>query len=225
MGKRRPFGEIGLVHAQDDRTLHFYADHAPTYVASGAAGASRHLPSFLELLPPRSKILELGCGGGRDAQAMMAAGHLVDPTDGTAEIAHKAEQLLQVPVRVMRFDQLNVFEVYDAVWANASLLHVPRPALPSILEKIRNALKPGGLHHATYKAGGKEGRDRNGRYFNYLSPDEVIRMYETSGTWEFLSVSDYLGGGYDTTVRGPWVAALVKKPTSPRNQTASAMSA
>jgi SAM-dependent methyltransferase len=201
-----------MTRPQDEKTLQFYSEFAPTYVASGAGGASRHLPGFLESLPARSRILELGCGGGRDAAAMIAAGHHVDPTDGVPEIARQAEELLQIPVRVMRFEELDAFEVYDAVWANASLLHVPRSALPSILTKIRDALKPGGLHHATYKGGGQEGRDRHGRYFNYLSPDELVQMYEHSGRWEILSVREYLGGGYDPGVQGPWVAIMARKP-------------
>jgi len=77
---------------------------------------------------------------------MIAAGHHVDPTDGVLEIALKAEELLKIPVRVMRFEELDASAVYDAVWAIASLLHVPRPALPSILTKVRQSLKPGGLH-------------------------------------------------------------------------------
>jgi SAM-dependent methyltransferase len=201
-----------MMRSQDDQTLQFYSEFAPTYVASGADGMSPHLPGFLESLSPGSRILELGCGGGRDARAMIAAGHHVDPTDGVPEIAGKAEELLRIPVRVMRFEELDASAVYDAVWANASLLHVPRPALPAILMKIREALKPGGLHHATYKGGGQEGRDRHGRYFNYLSSDEVVQMYERSGSWEILSVSDYLGGGYDSGVQGPWVAIMARKP-------------
>jgi len=198
--------------AHDEATLRFYAEFAPTYVASGAGGVSRHLAAFLDAVPPGSKILELGCGGGRDAQAMIATGHQVDPTDGVASIARKAEELLRIPVRVMRFDELDACGQYDAVWANASLLHVPRPQLPPILSRIRSALKPGGLHHATYKAGGCEGRDSHGRYFNYLSRDEAVDMYERAGRWEIVSVSEYTGGGYDRGAQGPWVAVMAKRP-------------
>jgi cyclopropane fatty-acyl-phospholipid synthase-like methyltransferase len=49
------------------------------------------------MLQPGARILELGCGGGRDAEAMVAAGFEVDPTDGTPEIARKAEERLGKP--------------------------------------------------------------------------------------------------------------------------------
>jgi SAM-dependent methyltransferase len=198
--------------ANDKATLQFYTDFAPTYVASGPGGVSRHLSVFLNALPPGSRILELGCGGGRDAKVMIAAGHRVDPTDGSPAIARKAEELLRIPVRVMNFEELDARDEYDAVWANASLLHVPRAELPSILSRIRFALKPGGLHHATYKAGGQEGRDSQGRYFNHLTNDELVDMYERSGWWEIISISEYLGGGYDSGAQGPWVAIMAKRP-------------
>jgi len=194
----------------DKETLKFYAETAATYVASGPGGVSRHLAMFLGLLASGSYVLELGCGGGRDARAMIDAGHQVDPTDGSPSIAKQAESLLQIPVRVMRFEDLAADAEYDAVWANASLLHVPRAALPDVLSKVRAALKPAGLHHATYKAGGKEGRDSHGRYFNYLSRDEVTDMYRRSGKWEVISVTEYVGGGYEGQ-QGPWVAILVRR--------------
>jgi SAM-dependent methyltransferase len=197
--------------ARDSVTLDFYSASAPVYVASGTRGVSRHLPSFLDLLPPRARILELGCGGGWDAGAMIAAGFDVDPTDGTPEIARKAEERLGRRVRVMRFDELDALESYDAIWASASLLHVPRSSLPQILALVFKALKPGGLHFASYKGGGAEGRDRYGRYFNYLSREDVTEAYRRSGPWEVVSVTEYLGGGYDGQ-QGPWVAVTVRRP-------------
>lgn len=74
-----------------------------------------------------------------------------------------------MPVGVMRFEELSAVDVYDAIWANASPLHMPRSELPAILAKVRCALEPGSLHHATYKGGGHEGRDTYGTYFNFLS--------------------------------------------------------
>ena len=69
-------------------------------------------------------------------------------------MAAKAEARLGRPVKVMRFDELSEVETYDAVWANASLLHVPRGALGDVLALVFAALKPNGLHFASYKAGG-----------------------------------------------------------------------
>src|SRR5260370_7209004 len=206
--------EMQLHPTRDSVTLDFYSTSAPVYVASGARGVSRNLPSFLDLLPSGARILELGCGGGRDAEAMIAGGFEVDPTDGTPEIALKDEERLGRRVRVMRFDELDALEVYDAIWASASLLHVPRSSLSQILTLIFNALKPGGLHFASYKGGGAEGRDRYGRYFNYLAREDVTEAYGRSGPWEVVSVAAYLGGGYEGE-QGPSLPLTLRRPGQP----------
>ncbi|WP_119275242.1 class I SAM-dependent methyltransferase [Taklimakanibacter deserti] len=195
--------------SDDKTTLRFYAEKAEIYVASGR-GVSPHLHGFLKKLTPGARILELGCGSGRDAEAMIKAGFDVEPTDGTPEIAREAEERLSRKVRVMRFDELDASEEYDAVWAAASLLHVPRPALPRVLGLIYKALKPGGLHFASYKAGGVEGRDDHGRYFNYLARAEVLELYRTAAPWEVEEVFDTVADGY-LGKRSPWVAITVRK--------------
>ncbi len=193
----------------DERTLRFYAEEAPVYTASGAGGVSRHLHAFLDQLPSGIRILELGCGGGRDAQAMLERRFKVDPTDGVAQMADKARQRIGVPVRVMRFDELAAIDEYAAIWANASLLHVPFADLPMILTRVHRALKQSGLHFASYKSGGREGRDRHERYFNYPTLKQLIPAYKASGAWSVLAAEEYVGGGFEGGT-GPWVAATLQ---------------
>lgn len=197
--------------AHDPATLDFYDREAPDYVASGKGGVSRWLDGFMQALPAGARILELGCGGGRDAQAMLAHGFDVDPTDGTPAMAAKAAARLGRPVRVMRFDELADAGAYDAVWANASLLHVPRDALPDVLARVFRALRPGGLHFASYKAGGVAGRDRLGRYFNHPDRDALLDAYARSARWDVASAVDYVGGGYEDG-QGPWIAITAQRP-------------
>lgn len=172
---------------------------------------SRHLDRFLDRLPDGAEILELGCGGGRDAAHMMMRGFVVDPTDGVAEIAAKAEAQLGRPARVMRCGELDAAGRYDAIWASASLLHVPRRDLPDVIARIHRALKPGGLHFASYKGGEAEGRDRFGRYFNYLTRAQLESLYREAAAWDLLDISEGVGGGYDGG-QGPWVQITVHRP-------------
>lgn len=196
--------------AFDAATLDFYATEAPAYAASGSGSASRRLAGFLALLPRGARILELGCGGGRDAAAMIAAGFAVDATDGSPALAAQATRRLGRPVRVMRFDELAADAVYDAVWAAACLLHVPRAALPAVLARVHRALRPGGVHCASYKAVGVEGRDRLGRLFNQLTADALLAAYAQAGAWEVLDLTAYEGTGYDG-VLVPWTAITVRR--------------
>lgn len=188
----------------DTATLLFYSKEAPVYVASGKDGIGRYLETFLAELEAGAEILELGCGGGRDAEFMIAQGFLVDATDGTPEIAAKASERLRRAVRVLRFDELDAVERYDAVYASASLLHVPIDQLSSVLRRVHQSLRHGGRHFASFKAGGLAGRDRYGRYFNYLSRDQAEQIYLASAPWGDIQISETMGGGYDGG-QGPWL--------------------
>ena len=189
----------------DFNTLDHYRTAAPTYRGSGTGGTNRFLAQFLDELPQGARILDLGCGGGRDSAEMIRRGFDVLPCDGSDAIATETAQRLGHPVRVLRFDELAFHHEFDAVWASASLLHVPRAALPDILARVHHALRPGGLHLATYKADGVEGRDSVGRYFNHLSADDAHLLYDASAPWRNLQIVPYTGGGYENGAQGPWI--------------------
>ena len=180
----------------DPQTLAFYAAEASAYVSRRPDESSRYLTGFLERLPRGGSILELGCGGGRDAAYMMSQGFDVDPTDGVHAMAAQAEVLLGRPVRVMRFEELEAESRYDAVVANASLLHVLRPALTGILTRVWQALKPGGWHFASYKTGGTEGYDELGRYYNRPSATQAELFYSDAGGWSAYEVEESFEPGY-----------------------------
>lgn len=196
----------------DAKTLDYYSGDAESYLASRPDTISRHLSDFLSRLPFGASILELGCGAGRDAEAMMAKGFQVDPTDGVAEIANIASKRLGQAVRVMRFDQIDAVERYDAVWANASLHHVPRQQLAPVLHSVFYALKPGGVHFANFKRGDADSRDSKDRHYSHLTLLSLEEIYVSSAPWEIVSSVEYEGGsGYEGS-NSPWVAITVRKP-------------
>ncbi len=96
--------------------------------------------------------------------------------------------------------------------ASASLLHVPRQDLPQVIGQIWQALKTGGWHIASFKGGGKEGRDRFGRYFNYLDAVEIEAIYADAGHWVGVGVEivSAIGGGYDGA-QGPWHSITLRR--------------
>lgn len=194
----------------DPATLDFYASEAPDYAASVPGGIGRHLDPFLEQLPAGALVLELGCGSGRDAAAMIARGFTVDATDGVPGMAAQAQGRLGKPVRVMRFDELAEHEKYDGIVAAYSLLHVPRSGLPDVLRRIWRALKPGGWHCATYKSAGAEGRDRLGRYYNYPAETELTDWYRQAGSWDEMETWAGEGRGYESGV-SRFVGILLRK--------------
>jgi SAM-dependent methyltransferase len=185
-----------MVDAFDPDTLAFYAAEASAYLGIRPPNVWHALPEFLERLQNGASILELGCGGGADAEYMIAAGFEVEPTDGVPEMAARAEARLDRPVRVMRFDELDAVSRYDAVIANASLLHVPLSGLPDILARIHRAIKPGGWHLASYKTGGAKGFDEHGRYYNRPSAEQAEACYRAAGNWVSYEVEESFEPGY-----------------------------
>lgn len=198
--KPGPRGDPMTNPFHDPDTLAFYDREAVAYAGRREA-VSRALFDFLARVPPGGRILELGCGGGQDAGAMLAEGFDVDATDGSPGLAAQAERRIGRPVRVMLFEELEAVAAYDAVWANASLLHVPLDGLAAVLARVRRALKPGGLFYAGYKAGDGGGRDALGRYFNYPTEQSLRAAYDAAGPWGELEVRSGPGGGYDRVPR------------------------
>lgn len=194
----------------DDETLGFYAREAGTYTSRGKAPNEQRLDAFLGKLPTGATILELGCGAGQDSQFMLARGFDVRPTDGTPEMARAAQEQLGIPVATLLFSDLDAISAYDGVWANACLLHVPRAELPSILNSIHTALKPGGLFHASYKAGEADGRDQFDRYYNYPS-EAWLRAAYGALDWQTLAIEMGKGSGYDNKPTD-WLYVTVTKP-------------
>lgn len=195
----------------DPATLEFYAREAAAYGArSDGIGVSKALAAFMALLPKGGKLLDLGCGTGRDTQAIHEAGFDVTAVDGSAEMASEAEKRIGRPVMVMLFEDMTFDRCFDGIWASASLLHVPRAGLPDVLRRVHAALKPGGLVQAGFKSGGVEGRDSLGRYYNYLNADELESLFRAAGRWSTLELKTGLGKGYDGTETG-WVEVLARK--------------
>lgn len=191
----------------DPETLKFYADNAADYVQH-AGRPTPQLATFLARLPAGAAVLELGTGNGRDAAAMLAAGFAVTPSDASPELAAEAEKRLGLPVRIMAFHQLAENAAYDGVWACACLLHAPRSELTDALRRIHTALRPGGHLMASFKAGDSEGRDRFGRYYNYLDADQLRDHLNAAAGWASIEITTTDGSGYDgQPTRWLWVEA------------------
>jgi SAM-dependent methyltransferase len=133
---------------------------------------------FLALLKPGARILDAGCGSGRDAKAFSERGYAVDAFDASAELAERAERLIGRPVEVMRFQELTAVEQYDGIWCCASLLHVPEKELPEVMALLANALKPGGVWYVSFKYGTGE-RVKDGRRFTDMNEDRLREVVST----------------------------------------------
>lgn len=194
----------------DPDTLAFYQTRAPHWVFHSGERHSHQLDAFLDRLPAGAAVLELGCGGGRDAARMKARGFAVDATDAAPAIVARANQAFDLAARVMAFHELEAEAAYAGVWAHASLLHAPRTALPDVLARIHRALAPGGWHFASFKLGDGEGRDLLGRLHNFPSREWLVALYQQAG-FVIQAQETYAGQASDGTQRD-WIDLTVRKP-------------
>jgi SAM-dependent methyltransferase len=131
---------------------------------------------------------------------MLARGFDVRATDGSPEMAAVASKRIGRGVDTLLFHELDAVEAYDAVWANACLLHVPRPELADVLTRIWRALKPAGYFFASFKTGDADGRDTLNRYYNYPSPEWLRTTYAGAGNWNSLSIESGEVKGFDDKI-------------------------
>ena len=193
----------------DAATIAYYQANAPHYTLSFGQAPSRHLDAFLDRLAPGASVLELGCGAGRDSARIAERGFTLDATDGTPAMVRKANERFDIAARVMRFDELDAKETYDAVWAHACLLHVARADLPGVLASVHAALRENGLHFANYKLGIAEGRDPLGRLTN-LPDEEWLELTYRAAGFAILATQRYRGKGADGVQRD-WYALTLRK--------------
>jgi SAM-dependent methyltransferase len=196
----------------DDATLQFYRQNAEAYAKREITSRYARLTKFLALVPSGAAILELGCGAGGDSAEMIARGYDVTPTDGSPEMAEVASRRLGRPVRTLLFGDIDAVEVFDGVWANACLLHVPRDQLPNVLALIHRALKPGGAFYASYKAGSSDGRDTLNRYYNYPTENWLRATYAQAGAWRDLSIETGEVRGFDDAMAEMFFVLARKTP-------------
>ena len=181
----------------DEATLQFYRGNAEAYAKRTFTSRQARLMAFLAQLPPGASILELGCGAGGDTAEMLARGFEVRATDGSPEMAGVASRHLGRTVETLLFHDLDEVGAYDAVWANACLLHVPRTELADVLARIWRALKAEGVFYASYKEGDGDGRDTLNRYYNYPSSDWLRATYAEAGKWDSLEIETGEVLGFD----------------------------
>ena len=154
-----------------DKTIEYYNQNADMF-AQGTRLVDFTIVQerFRKMLPVGSRILDFGCGSGRDTKYFLEKGYQVAATDGSAELCRLAGSFTGIKVKKMLFQELNEIGVYDGIWACSSILHLPKQELLPVIRKMCDALKDNGVIYTSFKYGDFEG-ERNGRYFTDFTED------------------------------------------------------
>jgi ribosomal protein S18 acetylase RimI-like enzyme len=212
-GDPLPVGRHEVLMRRDltaERTLAAYEHGAEQYADRTDGHRSGLVDDLVALVTPGSHVLELGSGPGRDALALEAAGLVVDRTDGARSFVD-ALHADGHAARVLDVRSDDFGGPYDAVFANAVLLHVARELLPTVLERAREAVRPGGVLTATLKHGDGDAwstrkLDR-ARHFTYWTDQDLTAVVERAG-WTDVVVRDTTRPGADER----WLTVTARRP-------------
>ena len=157
-------------------SLDYYERYAiPYYEQTIDLDLSEIMKRFVECLPEGAEVLDLGCGSGRDTKALGEYGFYVTPMDGSAKMCELAEIYTDQEVLHLTFEQMDFKEVFDGIWACASLVHVPGDEMRDIMRKVMEALKPGGVLYFSVYEGDRDGV-YGGRYYCDYTEAELRRL-------------------------------------------------
>ena len=164
-----------------DVSADYYEKNASEFVeATVNVDMTKLYEPFLSLIPPGGRILDAGCGSGRDAAAFLSAGLYVEAFDASPAMAAYASEKTGMKVRVCQFSDIKDIESFDGIWACASLLHVPRDNLTSVLRGLVRSLRTDGILYASFKAG-SETRSVNGRTFTDCTLPTLKALIQSAG--------------------------------------------
>ena len=141
---------ISLIAEQNeaDSTLRYYEDHAEEFTANTIDADMKDIRSrFLTYLPEDARILDFGCGTGRDTKAFLDLSYEVAALDGSPSLCRIAGEYTGIPVQCMDFREYSSSEgeYYDGIWACASLLHLRRKDLFPVMQELGKAMKAGAV--------------------------------------------------------------------------------
>lgn len=192
-------------------TIRFYDEHADEYVRAtvGVNMESLYEP-FLSHVPPCGRILDAGCGSGRDSKAFLDRGYQVVSIDASQRMVDATTNLTGQQGRLLAFQEVGFSEEFDGVWACASLLHVPLAELPGVIGRLASALRPSAVLYASFKVGCGE-RNQDGRLFTDMEEASFTVLLGGIGGVELLQL-------WHTDDQRPdrdekWLNALLRKTT------------
>ena len=170
-------------------TIEYYDKNASDYYnLTLEMGMEDTIEEFLKLIPADSAILDLGCGSGRDSLYFLEEGFDVTAIDGSKEMCALAEvEIGEDVVHHMKFEELEFDNVFDGVWACASLLHVKKSEIDGILDKISRSLVDEGVLYMSFKHGDFEGM-REGRYYSDYRIGEIKAVLRNHPEFEIIDI-------------------------------------
>ena len=163
---------------------------------------------FLPLVGAEGRILDLGCGSGRDTKYFVDLGYKVDAIDASKEMVRLASIKSGLEVKHMSFELFSPGLQYDGIWACASLLHVEPKALKSMLVQISHWLNISGVLYASFKYGDGV-RVKDGRTFTDMDEHQLKVLLSAA---DLILKESWVTYDQRPERNEKWLNALITKP-------------
>jgi SAM-dependent methyltransferase len=159
---------------------------------------------------PPYRILDFGCGPGRDLRTFSALGHTAIGLDGCPRFVEMARADSGCEVWRQDFLALDLPAAqFDGIFANAVLFHIPSQALPRVLDQLFAALKPGGVLFSSNPRGENQEGWNGDRYGAYYDLANWRVLLSAAG---FVELQHYYRPSGLPRAQQPWLASVWRRP-------------
>ncbi|UJF21372.1 class I SAM-dependent methyltransferase [Shewanella sp. OMA3-2] len=154
-------------------TIDFYNQHSDAFYSDTVnVNMTALYNEFVPLIPLTGTILDAGCGSGRDSAYFIKQGFKVTAFDASEALVNKARLYTGLEVSLATFDSFDTRFKFDAIWACASLLHVPSPLITTTFKRLASHLAVGGIFYCSFKYGDDD-ISRGGRFFTNANEERL----------------------------------------------------
>lgn len=193
-------------------TLGHYNEHAESFwEGTRDHDVSQNRNALLEYLHGEGplRILDFGCGPGRDVKVFKDLGHEPVGLDGSERFVELAREYSGCEVWQQDFLRLELPpEYFDGVFANAALFHVPSQELPRVLKELRATLKPGGVLFSSNPRGDNKEGWSGERYGVFYDLEKWRELVTAAG---FDEITHYYRPPGLPREEQPWLASVWRK--------------
>jgi len=204
----------GTVKGMDLSTIGYYSHNAQVVAERYEAIVSALSSHFSDAFHRNSRILDIGCGSGRDLAQLAGLGHQVygvDPVDEFVNLSQAIHPELEGRITKAALPDLGTpyGGEFDGVLCSAVLMHLPEPTLSHSVRAIRGCLTSKGRVLLSIPSERSdlesEDRDQNGRLFRSCTPTALDALFSAEGFHRIACWSDSDSLGRDGV---KWVSLL-----------------
>jgi len=179
------------------KTIETYEQMADLYNSLYPYVNKENIDFFIDKLNG-DKILDIGCGSGRDAEYFANKGLDVIGID----LSNRFIEISQAKVPKAKFIKMDMRNInfpvnsFDGIWSMASILHIPKLEVKDTIIKFREVLKTNGIIYISVKLGEGEKFVKRDRYkglekfFAFYTESEMSDLLENCG-FEIIKLSLY----------------------------------